>query len=192
MRWKRELAKACKRFESLGSQSLKNGARLIGHVPHVAPEAYLFELFEGLGPRKLKQLEAHAGRKLPKALEGFFGEYNGMHLFAASLSLYGLRESYVRRGDAARQPFDIEDANRLERPQGTPDDVVFFGFYDWDGSQLAMSLGSPRVHRIKQDSVKVLTEWPTFDAMLSSEINRLSMLHDDEGRRISRKTRTTP
>ncbi|CAG0971800.1 hypothetical protein ANRL3_01547 [Anaerolineae bacterium] len=192
MSWKRELAKACKRFESLGSQSLKNGARLIGHVPHFAPEGYLFEVFDGLGPRKLKQLETHAGRKLPKPLAEFYSEHNGMHLFAAVLSIYGLRESYVRRGDAARQPFDIDVANRHERPEGTPEEMVYFGFYSWDGSQLAMTCDSPRVIRVKEPSMRVLNEWPTFDAILSSEIKRLSLLHDDQGRRISRKTRTTP
>lgn len=95
------------RAESLGWRTLSNGVRLVGHIPHFAPEAYLHVLFPPLEDGQISLIEQQVGRKFHADLKAFYGRSNGLTLFAYSLDFVGLRTSYVRTGDEAWQPFSI-------------------------------------------------------------------------------------
>lgn len=178
--------------ERLGSQQLSTGVRLIGHVPHVAPEAYLHSLYPALDDEQVVSLEQQVGRSLTSELKKFLGRANGVQLFSDAFTIEGLRHSYVRIGPESHQPYSMSTANIPERPRDADPSIVFFGGYEWDGSALGMSPDSPVVYRFERGSTKVLNQWASFSEMLLSEVHRLSKLFDNEGRRISADTPTTP
>jgi hypothetical protein len=187
-----EILKVVRQAEHLGSRKLTTGVELIGHVPCMAPQAYLHVLFPPLNDEKIEEIETNIGHILPSDLKDFYGYSNGIMLFASGLYVDGLRRNFARRGDESRQPFSIITPNTHERPVDSPDSLVFFGGHECDGSLLGMFPDSPEVFRFAPCSVKVLNEWPSFDAMLLSEIRRLSLLFDAQGRKINEHAPTKP
>ena len=180
--------------EKLGARELSNGVKLIGHVPHIGPEAYLHTVFPSIGEDKVDKIEEDIQRALPNSLKEFFSYANGIHLFSGSFSIDGYRESYIRSGDGAYEPFSITTPNVdvEERLDDAPEDAVFFGFYDWDGSQNWMTPSDPRVFRCSSESAEPLNIWSNFETMLVSEVKRLSTLFDKKGNLIDEEMPTTP
>ncbi len=179
-------------YEHLGKRSLPNGTRLIGHVPHVAPQAWLHVLFPPLTGDQLSQVEREIDRQLPRAYADFLAKSNGLWLFSGALTLDGLRWSYVRSGDAVWQPFSIATPNVNERPRGAKGSAVFVGGYQFDGSLLYIDADALRTYRCARTSANPLNEWPSFEAMLEAEATRLATLFDQSGRRIGPNVPTTP
>jgi hypothetical protein len=192
MQHMKEVLSILRRFEHLGTRSLPNGTQLIGHVPHLAPEAYLHVVFPGLKKTDLSRMEMEIGRSFSPSLLELYSSCNGMTLFSGSLALYGLRTSYARTGDAVWQPFSIAIPNVDERLDGADQDAVFFGTYDWDGSLLYTSPKSPVVYRCTRDSTRPLNKWPSVQNMLLSEVRRIDKLFDANGKPIDDGVPTTP
>lgn len=186
------LLEVVSRAEHMGERTLSNGVRLIGHVPHMAPEAYFHVTYPPLNEGQIDSLEKAIGRELPFELRAFYHKTNGVKLFGYSLSIDGLRHSYVRVGDEAWQPYSIVTPNTIERPPDADESLVFIGGYRWDGSQLCMTPNSPVVYRCQFGTAKVLNKWSSFDEMLTSEVNRLSTLFDEKGRKIDADAPTAP
>lgn len=180
-------------YSALGARTLANGARLIGNVPHIAPEAYLHYVYPGLNSNEIQQLESEIKRKLPETLRAFYAQCNGLDLFAGSLSIFGLRDLFMEgeAGDVG-QPFSMEIPNVDERLADADDSFVFFGFYDWDGSQLYATPSSPRIIRCSRKSAKPLNTWPSLEAALTEEVRRLGKLFDEKGVPRDEDVPTTP
>lgn len=180
-------------WSPLGEQLAGTGARLIGHVPHVAPLAYFHEIYPGLTEKEFAELEARVGRRIPESYGSFLRLSNGANLFSDALSLDGLRNSYARTPDASRLPYALETANTHERPQGAPEDAVFIGSYNFDGSRLWLRPGDPSIHRCGQyEWAPTLNTWPSFATMLKNEVERLRALFDDKGVLLDEEAVTTP
>ena len=185
------------RWESLGSKKVPNGAYVVGHIPDLGIEAYLHTLYPPLNDEDIRSLEAIIERPLPQDLKDFYKCSNGIHMFSGSLSFSGLRGHYSRTFDQnafdnARQPFNLADSNIFERPRGSKESFVYFGFYHWDGSQLAMCPESPEVYLCAPRSSQILLTWPTFDEMLTSEVKRLALLFGKNGKEIDEDVPTIP
>ena len=163
-----------------GYRRLENGTELFGHVPHVAPEAWLHELFAPLVDDELAKLELSLGRPLPDDYAEWLRLCNGGHFFSMALSFDGLRRTNSRDPEA-REPFALETPNLYERPDDAPEDALFFGFYRADGSHLYLG-GDGKVYRCARDSAKPLNDWDDFAAAVISELERLRDLFDQEGR----------
>ncbi|MEK6702320.1 MAG: SMI1/KNR4 family protein [Planctomycetota bacterium] len=188
-----DILKVLERWSPLGETKASTGARLIGHVPHVAPLAYFHLVYLPLGTPEIEQLEKLAQRPIPRAYSEFLSISNGANLFNDKLRLNGLRMSYNRDPDASCLPYALETANTHERPTGSPDDVVFFGGYSFDGSRLWMRPGDPKVYRCpRREFLPTLNTWPSFEAMLEAEVNRLALRFDERGVLIDPNTPTTP
>ena len=172
------------RARRLGERALPNGTELIGHVPHVAPDAWLHTMFAGLTEDEVAKVESEAGRSLTAEHRRILAAHNGLMLFSTALSLYGLRHSNVRVGDAARQPFGIRVPNGPERVPGAPKTWVYVGGYSSDGSQLCVDFTTSHVYRCARYSAKPLKEWPNLISMLNEEATRISSLFDENGRRL--------
>jgi hypothetical protein len=187
------LISSLKKSSVLGERWLPNGALLLGHVPHIAPEAYLHSIFPGLDADGIGQLEAEIGRKLPESLKDFYGRCNGIHLFCGSLSIFGLRDPFLDgvAGDIG-QPFSMRIPNVDERPSDVDDSFVFFGFYDWDGSLLYASSKSPEILRCACNGEKVLNLWPSLELTLATEVARLASLFDTRGVKLNEDAPTVP
>lgn len=181
-----------RKAESLGSRALPNGVKLVGRVPHVAPEAHLHLVFPPLTAADIEIVEKGIGKPLPHPLAALLRKTNGLDLFSSSLSFYGLRHSYSRSGDYSWQPFDIIMPNVHERPADLDSSLVLFGGYDWDGSLLATSNEYPEVFRCDRHNGKPLNEWPSLSTMILSEVDRLDALFDEKGRARDPDWPTTP
>ena len=168
-----------------GFRQLANGTRLYGHVPHVAPEAWLHQVYAPIVEQDVISLEERIGLPIPSELRQFFQLANGVGLFSVSLSIYGKRTSYVRTGDDAWQPFCIVTANTLERPTHAKTSQLVVGGYRADGSLLFLDLEDGKVFRTKSRSKKVLNLWKDFWTLLLEETRRLSGLFDDKGHKLS-------
>lgn len=192
MLWNEVLA-IVERAQAFGLRTTPSGARLFGHVPHVAPEAWLHIVFAPLlDDAVLERLE----RDLPVPTHPDFLEFlrlsNGLDLFSCALCLYGRRTSYARTGDDTRQPFCLMTANTLERPKSAKKWQLIIGGYRNDGSLLSLDTRDGTVFRTKRRSAKVLNRWPTLMTMLRDETVRLAALFDEQGRKLTESTVPTP
>lgn len=158
------------------SKVLSGGGILIGHVPSVAPLAYLHTIFAPLEVAEFDELEQALQRGLPSAYRDALTQTNGLKLFVSSIAFYGFRLSVARSGDSSRQPYSIVTANTLERPRGLKDNELVVGTYSFDGSILTMTGGSPNLTWRTQDGLHSNRIWPSLDEFLSQEIPRLEKL----------------
>jgi|SRR5581483_3002393 len=179
-------------YKDLGSRELANGTRLIGHVPHVGSEAYLHTVYPPLNDKKIKEIVKKIQRPLPEQLVDFYQKSNGLRMFANTFSISGLRETYDREGDKARQPSDLSDSNLRERPKNAQQEAVFFGFYEWDGSQTWMAPDDEKVYLCARYDAKPLKNWKGLDTFLYSEFKRLSKFFDKRGKMFDEDAKTTP
>jgi hypothetical protein len=189
---------AIRLLEKWGEKSKKttqNGSLIICHVPHVAPEAWFHELYKGLDEETIYDYEKQFPVKFPRVYREFLRMYNGINIFSDSLRIWGLRRSYERTGEGIYQPYELLLLNS-ERPKGCPASWLFFGSYRWDGSRMtfdtAAGIENRRVFRVAQYSTKVLNEWDSFEKWLSSEVERLSKMYDENGVKLDKKAPTTP
>ncbi len=177
---------------ALGKRQVPNGAVLIGHVPHVAPEAWLHEMFPPLSAASISELSQQIGQPVHADFCEFLQHSNGLMTFSCALAIYGKRSGYSRRPDD-REPFCIVSPNTLERPDHAQDGVVVIGSYRQDGSLLLLDSADGSVFRTKARSKKVLNRWPGFWDMLYQEAQRLATLFDANGRQFPNvKTAPTP
>lgn len=186
------ILKSVHQADALGTRVLSNGTRLVGHVPHVAPEARLHLIFPPMNTTQIKAIENGIGKPLPPPLKALFQRTNGLGLFSDSLAIFGYRHSYVRVGDEAWQPFDIITPNLYERPVGADPSEVFFGSYRCDGSLLSISNENLTVVRCDRQSAKPLNRWSSLGVMIVSEVDRLEALFDQQGRQRDPERPTTP
>lgn len=179
-------------YKDIGVRGLDNGTRLIGHVPHVAPEAWFHQVYAPMTSQEACQLELELGFEPPSIFLDFLMRANGVRVFSGHLYICGLRANFSRRGDAAWQPFSILTPNLDERPRNAKGTHFFVGGYQPDGSRLYIDLSNLRVYLCSQRSAKPLHDWPSFEVMLESEVQRLSTLFDRQGRLLNPGLPTVP
>jgi hypothetical protein len=178
--------------KTFGFRQLATGAKLYGHVPHVAPEAWLHQLYAPLSDEDILSLEEKMGETLPSDFRLFLHLANGVGLFSASLSIYGKRTSYSRSGDEAWQPFCIVTANTFDKPVYAQPGQLVVGSYRNDGSLVFLDVNNETAFRTKSRSKKILNRWANFWTMLRDETCRLSELFDTQGRNLSGRPTTPP
>ena len=123
----------------LGEKVLVDGTRLIGHLPHVASLAWFHRLYSGLDSHDCKCIERDAEIVMPPTLRDLYSVYNGFSLFSGNIGLYGRREKVgIDENLATYGPLSIQTTNVYERPRRSPKDIVFFGYYKDDGSELVV------------------------------------------------------
>ncbi len=190
-------------WKRLGHKETPSGAILIGHCPHVAPEAWLHIRFaplnlDGMQTLRGKLTESGLSCEIPKGYQTFLSLSNGLSLFSGSLALYGLRTSWERTGEDCRHPFDLashanEHLHSFQRSDTIPDaDRFFIGAYRSDGSAVYIERPSGAVRHVRRGTDSVSHSWDSFDAFLRTEIERLSMHFDDTGTRIDTSRSTAP
>ena len=175
-----------------GRRTLPNGTELIGRVPHVAPQAWFHKIYGPLSEEGTAKIERILKKTLPTILKRFFTLANGLNMYSDELAIYGLRSDYSRTGDAAIQPYHIQDRDVLERPRDAAPALIFIGGYSADGSLVYIDCGTQRVFRCTRESSKPLNEWPHFVDFLTQEVERLSGLFDADGRAVNPSAPTTP
>jgi hypothetical protein len=175
---------ALRSASTFGEATSDNGARMYGHVPHVAPMAWFHILFPPLDPAALTELEAVLGRSVPDTYRDLLARTNGLYLYSGALSLYGLRRDYSRN-PAIREPFDLGDPNVRERPPAARPGWFIFAFYKADGSNAYWDPDDGRVYRGSRDMTHPrLNRWEGLDDFLQAEVRRLAGHFDGSGHRL--------
>jgi hypothetical protein len=132
--------------------TLPSGAEVFGHVPELAPDAWLHSLYPGLDDEELDALADALDRTVPAVYADWLRLTNGLELFVTALALYGVSRDR-RRDPQNRQPFDLSIRNVHVRPGDAGDECFFIGSYDWDGSLLRRNLtGCPSTSMSKAAS----------------------------------------
>ncbi len=180
------------RFSGLGVDKTENGTILYGSVPFIGEKAYLHTIYSPLTSEEVDTLEKQIGMKLPGQLDDFYRECNGLHYFIDTLTFYGLRSRPGRGADAFYQPYDLRTPNIEERIRGAGDEIIFFAWYDWDGSFVYTKTNDSRIFFCKNDSVTPLKEWSSLRDFLVEETERISSLFDANGRLIDESASTLP
>ncbi|WGY73164.1 SMI1/KNR4 family protein [Burkholderia cepacia] len=180
------------KFSSLGECIAENGSALYGKCPRVGREAYLHTLYPPLAHDEIARLEQLVGRRLPQQLIDFYAECNGFHYFLDTLIVYGLRKRSGRSGGALLQPYDMRTPNVEERIRDADEDMVFFAWYDWDGSLAYTRCGDSSIYLCGSDSIRPLKQWDSLDDFLSSESERILGLFDSNGRLLDENASTLP
>lgn len=178
-------------FKHLGFEEDTHKTKLIGHLPKIAPYAWLHQIFSPLGHSDIKKMEEELSINLPPTLKPFFSFANGLNIFSNSLSIYGMRRP-IKRSELAFEPFEIKTPNLFERPRDAKSEYFFIGGYNWDGSLLFINTEDGKVYRCLRNSAKKLNQWDDLFSMLSSEIDRLKTHFDQNGYEINEEVPTTP
>jgi len=185
-----QVLKFLEKARHLGSVE-QDGVQLIGHVPHVAPEAYLHLVFPGLNDKEVEQLDVEIRRRLPAWLRDFYRRANGIDMFSGTLSIHGLRR-YLIDDNGAPQPFSLSLINVDERVPGAPDDCIFFATYGFDGSLLCTLGKGNQVYRTGRETFEILNRWKTFSSAIIEETERISNLFNNNGELKHPDAPTTP
>lgn len=182
------------RYSHRGTRKIEvTGALLIGHAPHVAPEAWLNSVYPCLSEQEIIELEKLLGTTIPREYCHFLQHIsNGVDVLVTELCLYGKRSNYIRTStDATRQPFNICDLVR-EKPRNADENMFFIGSYSWDGSKLYIDKRDNQVYFCQRDDCTTLKSWPSLEEMLLDEIPRLYSLFDDNGVQLDGNQSTLP
>jgi len=192
--YNKELKELIYRFEKLGISNSSDGAILIGKAPHVAPEAWLNEIFPVLDNDEINDLEVQLETELPLKYKDYLMQFsNGLILLSSTLSLYGFRRQLDRsRSTKSRQPYSIITPNLHERPKNANKSYFFIGGYNWDGSHLYIDKQTNTVHCCERWDATSKFQWLSLEEMIVSEIKRLYKLFDENGKEIDEDFSTLP
>lgn len=205
------------RAEVFGSCAFPNGAFAVGQVPRFMPgaESWFHTLYPGIEPGEFDHLEVDLGLRvsnpdvLIKGVRGvcdvdtdvfpmpeiylmFLRVTNGARLFSAHLNLFGVRRALGGDPLVNRQPYELAGPNIFRRPKRLPRNSLVVGCYKWDGSLIYFDGEANEVIRCHRDDGRPLNKWQSFEAMLVSECERLSMFFDDRGVLLNESIPTTP
>jgi hypothetical protein len=173
------------RWKPLGYEEMPDGAKLIGRVPHVAPLAWLHEVFPPLDLEDEEALVANVPGFASSRVREILREFNGCNLFSSELFLLGQCTSYDRSG-SVHEPWSIYDTNVLDQNDEVPPDALIIG--GSNGLPDGVTMIETRDRRVEaydcMSPYRKLFEWASVDQWLFAEINRLGKLFDDQGRLI--------
>jgi hypothetical protein len=179
-----EVVRTMSKWSPKGEKLLSNGVRLICPTPHVAPEAWLHVHYPPLASKKIEGMEKKLGVPLPNDFKDFLRRANGVQMFSYHISIWGVRKNYARTGDEAWQPYDLVDHNfDIERPDNSPEDVVYFAGADGGDSWCFFEFNgeSYRVGKTGRHDFHPGSYWSDFGSWLLDEIRSLEMLTNSNG-----------
>ncbi|MGB3147038.1 MAG: hypothetical protein WBA91_04690 [Paracoccaceae bacterium] len=178
------------RYDPLGSVDGENGAYQTGHVPLVAPRAYLCTRYAGLDDHGVRDAENEAERYMPEPYKELLRHMNGARLLGVSLH-GGIGRSVNRSGAGIGQPISICYQNAVERPDYIPDGHLGIGAMngEWSsqGHLYLASTGEVELYYAKFNMIGA--HWPSLADFLGDEIPRRFSLYDDEGREVEKSKR---
>jgi hypothetical protein len=181
------------KYKFIGEQRLDDGTILIGRMPHIAPHAWLHNIYPVLNDNEMLLIQKKIGGVIPKSYTNFLILHsNGISIFNDALSLDGLRKKAGRSIEAAWQPYSIFTPNIVERIRDAKPHHFFIGGYGWDGSLLYIDANTEKVYRCSRTSIKPLNSWNSFGDMLVSETERIALLFDENGVEKDEEKPTTP
>ena len=183
------------KYSHLGKKYIEEtGATMIGHAPHIAPEAYLNMAFEPLSKEEISQLEGRLHEIIPDPYKDFLMNVSNGATVCCELFLYG----YRRYSDKDKgiiyvfEPYDLEDINCRDWITKPSPNMFFFGSYDWNGDELYMDRESLEIVLCSTPDLTPLYKWKSFDDFLQEEVNRLYTMFDENGVQLDESSSPLP
>ncbi|NBZ87288.1 SMI1/KNR4 family protein [Stagnihabitans tardus] len=173
-------------YDHLGFREGPDGAFLTGHVPHVAPFAYLCTRYPGLDDQGLQAAEEEAGRYLPEPYRALLAHMDGANILG--ITLQGAIGPLVGRSlHGIGQPISLRYSNVVERPAYIPAGSLGIGAINgpWysQGHLYLASTGEVELYHSRLD--RVGARWASLAIFLAEEIPRRMAFHDDRGHRLA-------
>ena len=181
------------KFSYLGTKETANKkALLIGHVPQIAPDAWLNCLYKPVSLKEIQLIEMSIGVSVPDSYKSFLLSFsNGLNILGDTLSLFGYRSNYSRTNEDVWQPYDIISFNLYEKPQNATQKEFIIGCYELDSSLLYISK-EDEICYCKSEDILPLKKWNSLSDMLYEELTRLYELVNEKGLFIDTDLKTTP
>ena len=172
------------RHAHLGTRSFGDGTALIGHLPRLAPHAFLHRIFGPLSDTEIRQIEERLQMQVPPSLAEFYRHFNGVMLFDTAICVYGLRRSWDRADVDAMQcnPFDVYVPTLTYRSCSPSGHGIAISQYD-DLSQVLVEPDGTVV-RVRESPLhpgEVLNRWGSLGDWLLSECRRVEDCIDRDG-----------
>lgn len=163
-------------------------------VPSIAPLAYLNVIYK---PAPCAVIDSTASQlRLPSTLVAFYRKYNGARLFNDCFAIYGcLPERYLlNRGDPfALLPFGIREVNREFSTELKSSSLLCVGSYGYDRSVVCLDRESGEVRCFVEETFsRVRQKWPSLSRWITSEVQRLAGLFDQDGNFLGFEKDTLP
>ena len=173
------------KLDPLGCSEGEAGAFQTGHVPHVAPLAYLCVCYSGLNEEGLQAAEEECGRYIPDPYREFLACMNGASILGVSLfgTIFGAVD---RSGLGIGQPISLRYGNVVERPGYIPQGHLGIGGINGERySQGALYLASTgEVEFYNSHANMIGAKWESFSNFLNEEMPRRLSLYDERGFKI--------
>jgi hypothetical protein len=174
------------RWDKLGYLEADGGAFATGHVPAVAPHAYLCRFYAGLSDAGLSDAEAESERYLPKQYRDFLRSFNGAHIMGISLN-GSTGGQNLREIGGVGQPISIRYQNVFyTRPEYIPEGHFGLGAMNgpWYSQGHLYLTSTGEVELINRDHDLIAERWPSFVEFLMQEIPRQLSRYDEAGLEI--------
>jgi hypothetical protein len=154
----------------LGEKSNESGTRLIGHVPHVAPQAYINIVYPPLSEENFEEFEKRFAKPIPMQYRSFLGSANGLNIFSDAFRVMG----YVplkRSGTSVHtHPSNFMMSNVSARMKGLDPEDIIVGWYKSDGSYVLLNEAGKAIRFDAKGDGTMIKEWPDFDTWVTSEV----------------------
>ncbi len=169
-----------KKASAFGELKTAYGTTLLGRAPHLAPNAWLHQLYQPLTSSEVADLESEVAIPFPESFKEFLELSNGIKVFSNGLAVYGLRASFERGSGESWRPFSIISPNLHSRPAGlSRDDLIIGSVSEADSFYLCINRKTEVVFRCRmREDATPLETWPSFGEMLLREVRRLDALND--------------
>ncbi|SMR71562.1 hypothetical protein SAMN04488030_1001 [Aliiroseovarius halocynthiae] len=170
-------------LDPLGYMDGANGAFKTGHVPGIAPLAYLATFYAGLDDNGIQAAEAECDRFIPDLYRALLRHTNGLRL--GKLSLHGTTfQSAYTSGPGIGQPISLVYQNVYERPNYIPNGHLGIGAMngEWHSQGHFYLASTGEVEMYHRDANLLGARWASIEEFLQSEIPRQLSLYDAEGR----------
>ena len=174
------------RWDKLGYLEADGGAFATGHVPSVAPQAYLCRFYAGLSDAGLNDAEVESERYLPKQYRDFLRSFNGAHIMGISLN-GSTGGQNLREIGGVGQPVSIRYQNVFyTRPEYIPEGHFGLGAMNgpWYSQGHLYLTSTGEVELINSDHDLIAKRWPSFVEFLMQEIPRQLSRYDEAGLEI--------
>ncbi len=164
-----------------GYQLQKNGTQLAGHLPWIAPKAYLHELPSGIKEKAIKRMQLELGRDLPLEIKDLYLQFNGFSMFHGAINLFGSVYDQEFSIDQ-RLPFSLLNGNyALKVPPETTSNILYIGSYGIDSSLVYHDALTGNVHRTGRLRLEELASWKSISDWICVELPRLEVFYSPDG-----------
>jgi hypothetical protein len=170
----------------LGTMVTPSGTRLVGHVPQVAPAAWLFSFYAGCADAQLDAWEERMRTSIPPPWREVLRNLNGLTMLVRIIHLCGVLSP---RGLVSRDWHDPSPMSLDYAVDEPPRGPVMSSTDFLVGSEVGREYDRGSVYclrggamlRVSRDGQTEKARWPSISSMLEAEYRAFSEMHDSDG-----------